>query len=403
MPPDKAMSVIVTNAKNRIAYTIVRSLGEKGIDVHTADFVPLSMSFASRFSKGHFIYPSPFKDQEGFIQSIIENVNRLKAGVLIPVFEETFLLSKYKDEVSRHVRMVVPDYDQVLTAHNKDRWMPLAASLGIPVPRTFTAAELRNGGQQGVRPRFPVLVKPHQGGGAWGIVEIATAEELETFLSDDTYLERPWERFAIQEKIAGAVHCVAMLFNHGQLKGHVVYRQVRDLPFTGGQATLRVSVDNPAVVDHFRRLLQRLDWHGICQADFIVEEGTGIPYLIDINPRFWGSLVQGVASGVDFPYLLYRIARDGDTRGVDDFKKGVVTRWIWGDLRTLPQAFRCAGDKLAFLREYCRFFGREVSFDDFCIRDPLPFLTFGLDFFTKMVGQKTLHPRSHDSLDGIWE
>jgi len=397
------MSVIVTNAKNRIAYAIVRSLGEKGIDVYTADFVPRSMCFASRFSRGHFIHPSPFKDQEGFIDCIIENVHRLKAQVLIPVFEETFLLSKYKDVVSPHVAMAIPDYGQVLTAHNKDRWMPLAGSLGIPVPRTFTAGELRNGHLKSSRPRFPVLIKPHQGGGAWGITHVAGESELTALLSRGTYMDRPWERFSIQEKIAGTVHCVAMLFNHGRLKGHVVYRQLRDLPFTGGQATLRVSIDSPAAVAYLKRLLEKLNWHGICQADFIVEEGTGIPYLIDINPRFWGSLVQGIASGVDFPYMVYRIARDGDTEGVDDFEKGVVTRWLWGDLRTLPEALRSAGDKMGFLREYCKLFGPGVAFDDFCLKDPLPFLTFGLDFVTKIVKQRTLHPKSHDSLEGIWE
>jgi len=375
------MSAIVTNAKNRIAYTVVRSLGGKGIPVYTADFVPLSMSFASRFSKGHFIYPSPFRDRAGFIASIVQNVRRLKADVLIPVFEETFLLSKYKDEITRHVRMAVPDYDQVLTAHNKDRWMPLAESLGVPVPRTFAAAELRKAGPKAAALPYAVLVKPYQGGGAW----------------------RPWERFSVQEKINGTVHCGAMLFSRGELKAHVVYRQLRDLPFTGGQATLRVSVDDPVAVGHLRRLLERLAWHGICQADFIVDEATGTPYLIDINPRLWGSLVQGIASGVDFPYLLYTLARDGDTRRVDGFSKGVVTRWVWGDLRTFPEALKSAGDRMGFLREYFRLFGGKIAFDDLSLRDPLPFFTFGLDFLAKMVGQKTLHPRSHDSLEGVWE
>jgi predicted ATP-grasp superfamily ATP-dependent carboligase len=397
------MSVIVTNAKNRIAYTVVRSLGGRGIPVYAADFVPLSMSFASRFSRGHFIYPSPFRDQAGFIASIVKNARRLKAEVLIPVFEETFLLSKYKDEISRHVRMAIPDYDQVLTAHNKDRWMPLAESLGVPVPRTFAATELRRAGPKAAALTYPVLVKPNQGGGAWGIREAATERELETILSGDTCFGRPWERFSVQEKINGTVHCVAMLFSRGELKAHVVYRQLRDLPFTGGQATLRVSVDNPVAVGHLRRLLERLAWHGICQADFIVDEATGVPNLIDINPRLWGSLVQGIASGVDFPYLLYTLARDGDTPGIDGFRKGVVTRWVWGDIRTLPEALKRAGDKMGFLKEYFRLFGRKIAFDDLCFRDPLPFLTFGLDFLAKMVGQKTLHPRSHDSLEGVWE
>lgn len=395
------MSVIVTNAKNRIAYAIVKSLGEKGVEVYTADFVPLSMSFASRFSKGHFLYPSPFREQEAFIESIIKNIGRLGANVLIPVFEETFLLSKYKETVSRHVRMAIPDYEQILVAHNKDRWLPIAQRLNIPVPRTVSAVEMRNGNPCTLC--FPVLVKPNQGGGAWGIVQADSPDELEAILGQDTHVNRPWERFFIQEKIAGSVYCVAMVMNHGVLKGHVVYRQLRDYPFSGGQATLRVSVDHPEAVAHFERLLRELRWHGVCQADFLVDEKTGLPYLIDINPRFWGSLAQAIASGVDFPYLLYRIARDGDVEPVPGFKTGVMTRWIWGDLKTLPQALRQSDSKLCFLKEYLQLFSHRIAYDDFCLKDPLPFFTFGLDFLEKAIKQRTLHPTSHDSLEGIWE
>ena len=100
---------IVTNAKNRIAYNIVRSLGEKGIDVYTADFVPHSMSFSSRYSKGNFLYPSPFRDQQGFVDCLKKRTSALKSCVLIPVFEETFLVAKYRRELSCHAKMVVPD------------------------------------------------------------------------------------------------------------------------------------------------------------------------------------------------------------------------------------------------------------------------------------------------------
>ena len=174
-----------------------------------------------------------------------------------------------------------------------------------------------------------------------------------------------------------------MVMNHGVLKGHVVYRQLRDYPFSGGQATLRVSVDHPEAVAHFERLLRELRWHGVCQADFLVDEKTGTPYLIDINPRFWGSLAQAIASGVDFPYLLYRIALDGDVEAVPGFKTGVMTRWIWGDLKTLPQALRQGNNRLGFLKEYLQLFSRPMIYDDFCLKDPLPFFTFGLDFLWK--------------------
>ena len=100
--------VIVTNARNRIAYNIVKTLGRKGIPVYSADSVPRAMSFSSRYSKGHFLYPSPFTDQQGFIDCLIENIIRLRAEVLIPVFEETFLIAKHKDRLSQYVKLVLP-------------------------------------------------------------------------------------------------------------------------------------------------------------------------------------------------------------------------------------------------------------------------------------------------------
>ena len=134
-----------------------------------------------------------------------------------------------------------------------------------------------------------------------------------------------------------------------------------------------------------------------------MDQDTGIPYLIDINPRFWGSLIQGIASGVDFPYLVYKIANDGDVEPIKGFKTGIKTRWIWGDLGTLPQAFKNSDQKVNFLREFVKLFNNKVLYDDFCLRDPLPFFTFGLDALIKMIGQLTLHPSAHDSLEGVWE
>jgi len=361
------------------------------------------MAFASRYSKGHFLYPSPFKEQKEFIECIVKNIDLLKADVLIPVFEETFLISKFKEEVLKHVKMVIPNYDQILIAHNKDKWLPIAKKLSIPVPESFTISELKNKDERIKKLRFPVLIKPKQGGGAWGFLQVNSQRELETILDAEIYIGLPWERFFVQEKLDGHVHCVAMLFNHGKLKGHVVYRQLRDFPFSGGQATVRISVNHPQVADYFERLLEELNWHGICQADFLVEQETGIPYLIDINPRFWGSLIQGIASGVDFPYLVYKIANDGDVEPVKGFKAGIKTRWIWGDLRTLPQAFKNSNKKLSFLKEYFRLFNKKMVYDDFCLRDPLPFFMFGLDFLIKIINQRTLYPDSHDSLEGIWE
>ena len=397
------MSVIVTNAKNRIAYNVVRSLGQRGIEVYTADFVPRSMSFASRYSKGHFLYPSPFMDQEGFVQRLIDEIQRLKADVLIPVFEETFLVAKHKEKFSRHVKMVLPDYEQILLAHNKDKWEQLARKLEIPVPRSCAIEELQSGTVRTSDLRYPVLIKPKQGGGAWGIQQIDSFEKLDALLSCSRQDERSWSRFFVQEKVEGETHCVAMLFNQGQLRAKVAYKQLRDYPVTGGQATLRMSLRSEKAELFLEQLLEKVKWHGVCQADFIVDKNTRVPYLIDLNPRLWGSLVQGVASGVDFPYLIYRLATEGDISPVIEFKTDIVTRWLGGEFGAFLPQFKWSPEKLRFLQSFFFPSTRAAYYDDFCLVDPMPFFVWGIDALLRAMKFRSLKPLSHDALPGIWK
>jgi hypothetical protein len=67
-------------------------------------------------------------------------------------------------------------------------------------------------------------------------------------------------------------------------------------------------------------LLGPLGWHGVAELDFRWE-GTpeAQPLLIEVNPRFWGGLIQAVESGWDYPWLLFRLAADGR---VDPIEQG---------------------------------------------------------------------------------
>ena len=397
------MSAIVTCASNRIAYNIVHSLGGRGLRIITGDFFPLSMSFASRYSKAHFLYPSPFTKQEKFIESIIRNIDKYKTKVLIPVFEETFLISKYRDKLSQITKLVVPEYENILIAHNKDRWGQIAKSLNIKVPKAYEIDHIRQNRKFFNDLEFPVLIKPKQGGGAWGILEIKTKKMLDSVLRKPIYFNLPWNRFFLQQKIIGDNHCVAMLFRQGELRAKVAYKQIRDYPLSGGQATLRISIRNDEAEESLEKLLKKMNWHGICQADFVIEKQSKIPYMIDLNPRFWGSLIQGIASGVDFPYLLYKMALEGDIRTSKDFRVGVATRWIGGDIRTFYDYLKTRKNRIEGIYKF--FFPGigKIFYDDFKIEDPLPFFVWFADVALRAIKSRTLNAVSHETLPGIWE
>ena len=103
-----------------------------------------------------------------------------------------------------------------------------------------------------------------------------------------------------------------MLLNHGELLAKFTHRVIRTFAAFGGAPTVRISSRQPLMEDYLYTLLRSLDWHGVCQADFILHAETAEPYLLDVNPRFWGSVFGAVMSGVNFPYLVYRLALDGE-------------------------------------------------------------------------------------------
>ncbi|MEW6379740.1 MAG: ATP-grasp domain-containing protein [bacterium] len=398
------MRVLITNAQNRIAYAALRSLGCRGIPVCTADFIPWAMCFSSRYSRGHFRYPSPFRKPEECIASLIENGRREGCRFLLPIYEETFLIARHQARFKPHFHLVIPEYEKILMVHDKQRLYELASKLGIPAPRTAFLT-----GQPSHYPwlkeiTYPLWLKPRQGGGAWGITQVASSGEL---LRRWTQADLPYglsrDRFLVQEHIPGSIYCVAMLFCRGKMRARFTYRQVRNYPLRGGVATLRVSDRHKDAETCLQRLLEALEWHGVCQADFAVHEGSGVPYLLDVNPRFWSATHLAVISGVDFPCLMYQIAAYGDTDPVLDHPTGIQSRWFWGELRAFWEAFRQPGQKINALKTYGRIGKADSHFDDLCLTDPLPPLVFFADSLRRIVKQRSLTLRPHDSLQGVWE
>ncbi len=99
---------------------------------------------------------------------------------------------------------------------------------------------------------------------------------------------------------------------------------------------LRESVEvSAAARDFSTRLLDRLKWHGVAMVEFKLDERDGVPKLMEINGRFWGSLQLAIDAGVDFPGILVDISNGNKVEPKYTYELGVKTRWLWGDIDSL--------------------------------------------------------------------
>ena len=53
-----------------------------------------------------------------------------------------------------------------------------------------------------------------------------------------------------------------------------------------------------------RRVVETLHWSGIAPVDLRDDEQDKCVKVIEINPRFWGSILGSLTAGVNFPYLV---------------------------------------------------------------------------------------------------
>jgi predicted ATP-grasp superfamily ATP-dependent carboligase len=134
----------------------------------------------------------------------------------------------------------------------------------------------------------------------------------------------------IQERIPpdGEALGVSFLFDRaGRPVAHFSHKRLRQFPNNGGPSTDRVGIEAEALADMSLRVLQALNWTGVAMVEWKAAPDGSSPKLLEINPRFWGSLELAVRSGVNFPVLYARVAA-GDDPGPVKPTLGVRCRWL---------------------------------------------------------------------------
>jgi len=353
------MKVLLTDGNFKHTLAAVRSLGRRGVEVSVISHIRPSIAFLSRYCGERILGPDPERDP-GFAPFLRDLVARGGYDVLLPVsLAAVMQASGIRGDLAPHVRVPLAPVESLGIAANKDRTIRYAESLGIPVPRTFYPGGEGDVADIGRTVTYPAVVK---GSGASSYVRYAnTPEELLRY-----YRPIRSESPVIQEYIRGRGYGFFALYNHGEARAVFMHRRIREYPATGGPSSLAESIYDAGLRDLGTHLLDALGWHGVAMVEFKKEEATGRFVLMEVNPKFWGSLELAIVSGVDFPYLASRMAVEGEIDPVLSYREGVRFRWL------LPlDLFHAITNPPSIPRFLADFADLSIP-SDLDLRDPLP-------------------------------
>jgi len=369
------MRVLVTDGDSRAALAVTRSLGRRGHEILVGEKHGRSLSHGSRYCVERVVYPDPSRNSEAFLEGIGNVVRSQAIDVLLPISDvTTFLIAANRQRFA--CRIPLPDISVLERAANKVDILETAARIGVPVPRGIVLSDAAALRDQHVD--YPVVVKPwrsrvntRQGWHAPMVSHAANRDDLVRDLS-----ARPDHSFPVllQERIVGPGLGVFACIDEGRPVALFSHRRLRERPPWGGVSVLCESVELEASTrDQATRLLAEIGWQGPAMVEFKLDHRDGLPKLMEINGRFWGSLQLAVDAGVDFPVLALQAIHHGPFEVQRPYRIGIRSRWLWGDVDSLLLTLRgstglrtplSGSGRLAALWEFGKFLGKDLYYDN---------------------------------------
>lgn len=332
----EAPIALVTDALWRKSVCAIRALGKSGYRVSALGESRVSPGFYSRYCQKRFRGPLASEDPDGFGEVLHRAIAAARGEevVLLPMEDATCeWVLRNGSSLPANVHWLLPEQQSFAIARDKGLTMLKAQELGIPCPKTFFPKSVDElSALVAGHDVEEFVLKPRTGSGSSGLVYGASIRSVS--------LAAHWNSHGpllLQERVpaAGEARGVSYLFDAGgQPRAAFAHRRLRQYPVGGGPSTQRESVPLDELHEHSEKLLRALGWRGVAMVEWKLHPNTGRPMLLEINPRFWGSLALAVHAGVDFPTRYVEAALGRPQVNISrPYGIGVTCRWLVpGDL-----------------------------------------------------------------------
>ena len=299
----KKTTVLIPDAKagvfDRILYCLAQS---KGIEIHVIVNKKKQFYKYSRFIKSVTICPSEItnKDLQLRINDLCE---KLGIDIILPIQESLIdFLSTNKHCLPKNVKIVdLPPSNSLNIVINKIAFAKHLKDNKIPAPHSYVTSNDKLLNNEDLR--FPLLFKPHElreTGMGKGIVLLKEMGELQKICKEGTSKSG---EFLFQEYIAGYDIGCGVLCKEGEIIAHTIQKDILGdkrnfAPINGIQ-----MIHDSKVLSVVARLMRSLDWNGVAQVDLRFDTVNDRILVIEVNGRYWSTLLASLRAGINFPSL----------------------------------------------------------------------------------------------------
>lgn len=333
-------SVLVMSAEAENRLCAMRSLAKRSVKTVAISANPKAIGLLSRYPTKKYLLPSRATQfRLSYRDALLSLCKRGDILTIMPFTEaDAYTLSTYKETFQDYVKATWVKDDVYENVRDRVKLLDLAKEAGLDVPKTRPLREWKDWSTPYViKPRYSIMETDY------GLYDLHDHVKIMGGGNKPDYesVEREMKHEPlVQQYIAGPEYGFFAIFNNGKARANFQHYRIRSRSYAGGISVFRRSTYSKALEEYGTKLLTALRWHGVAMVEVRFDIIDRKFKLLEVNPRFWGSLCLAIRAGVDFPYLYYEIASKGDCQPVFRYNKDITSQNLLGDVMYLHSILR---------------------------------------------------------------
>lgn len=279
--------VLVTGAGGPAAVSFMQAVAPTGAQLWAVDIDPYAAGLYLTEPGRRALVPRG--DAPEFVDHLVALCRRWAIDVVVPTVDSEMLpvVRRAADFAAAGTTVLAPSEYTLETC--LDKWTLIDRCRGAA---DLPGTALLDASFDAASWTWPSIAKPRRGSGSRGVTLVADAAGLSGLPADGSYI--------VQELLPGLEHSLDVLAYRDGTVAAVVPRT--RMKVDSGIAVAGYVEDDDALVDYGRRIAKAISLTSVANVQ-VKQDRDGSPRLLEVNPRFPGSMPLTVASGVDMPVL----------------------------------------------------------------------------------------------------
>lgn len=295
---ESIINVLIPDGDQVHALEVIRCLSiDKKIKIHVLSTKKWVQPRFSRYISS-FTFFSPNLTEQETLEVIKQNILIKNIDILLPVYVNKIrFISKHRSFFQQLSKLIIPNLEDFDTANDKLKLDRFLEKRSINKPVTYEISEFDPTNKN---INFPIILKPVYGVGGEGIKKVNNVSEL------ISYKKRinSKEKYIIQHYIKGYDIDMSVLCKEGKILAFTIQKGILQRNIESFEAPIGIQfLFEERIYDLIKKTMTSLNWSGVAHIDLRYDSNENDFKIIEINPRYWGTLEGSKKVGVNFPYL----------------------------------------------------------------------------------------------------